>query len=557
MKTKNQVLKSTYLITELLYEDIISYCYRGKHIKTRKDILIWKYKVDCSNSVLIKRLIIRCETLIKIRHPQLITMKDYLFNGSDFYTIHEFVSNIKPLDTYLKPLTTWPLKKLWSFSKQLLSLLVVLEHHQLHCGSISLSNIHIDGQGKLRVIHTAIGIEVLLSLWDDAPIIEECLFLAPEVIHKQQFSVASDIYSLGVLFYFFFSQKWPYPFTMDINEYKPLLVNGPTPFNKQSLHIPDRLERLIMTCLQSDLSKRFSTIEMLINSYKGIHPMSIPSDTHPSRIQLEIAKEIKEKKEHSVKKNIRQGISALLIAITIGIIVTLYYGYTRSIPNQAIPNVIGMPQEQAFIVLNSYKFPIVISGKRAHPDYKEGVIVDMTPPPGRVVKQTRQIRLFVSSGKAPIVVPDLIGRTKEQAEVFVINHGITIRVDNNSFSTLYPKGVVISQFPEPNTLLSSDEVITVSLSNGFPVTVSTQPLSASFFSHQHTKLRTHVQFEILKEWPEQQIVITYKNKKGKEINLYNKKHHAEDHIDLTYKLEQGGQLMIYFNGDIAYNDTIK
>lgn len=552
MTVKTLILKSTYSITERLYEDLVSYCYEGRHLKTNQQVLIWQYKVEAKNSELIQRLIQRCESLIGITHPQLIQIKDYVFDGHGFYTIHDFVPQMKPLDTYLKDENTRTLKALWKFSKQLLSLLVTLEQYHLYCGSISMSCIHIDNQGQLRVIHTAIGIDVLLSFWDDVTISEDCLFLAPEVIHKQHFSTASDIYALGVLFYLFFSSTWPYPFTMEVEAYKKSLVQGPIRFKKRAPKIPDRLGALIMTCLNSDISSRFSTIENLINAYKGVQPLSLEDHQSPSKIQLELAKEIEEKQKESLKTKIQVGVGLGLITISIGLIMFLYYGYTRAIPNQVIPNVIGMKSEHAFTVLESYQFPIIIAGKRTHSEYQAGTVIEMSPPAGRVVKKNRQIRLFVSSGKEPLIVPDLIGRTKDQADKLLLEKGAIIRIERDEFSAQYPEGVVISQRPTPNTVLGADPIINLVLSKGFPVEVTQQSISEGFFNFQKSKVRIHIQLDILAGWEDQQILITYKRKK-KEV-LYEKKHQAGDRVELTYKLEKDGQLEIYFNGDVAYND---
>ena len=230
----------------------------------------------------------------------------------------------------------------------------------------------------------------------------------------------------------------------------------------------------------------------------------------------------------------------------------LYYGYTRAIPNQVIPNVIGMNSEHAFTVLESYQFPIIIAGKRTHSEYQEGAVIEMSPPAGRVVKKNRQIRLFVSSGKEPIIVPDLIGRTKDQADKLLLEKGAIIRIERDAFSAQYPKGVVMSQRPTPNTVLGADPIINLVLSKGFPVEVTQQSISEGFFNFQKSKVRIHIQLDILEGWEDQQILITYKSKK-KEV-LYEKKHQAGDRVELTYKLEKDGQLEIYFNGDVAYND---
>ena len=555
MATKSKLLKLKYVICEPLFEDVISYCYKGVHVKTQAPFLIWQYKVNPQNTPLIKHLISHCEQLIKLKEPLLIPISDYVFDGQALYTIHPFVPHLISLESYLQQPNVWKLKKLWSFVKQLLQLLMRLEKNNLYCGSISTSQLHIDQNGDLRVIHAGIGIDVLRPLLPTTPVLDDCLFLAPELIYKNQFSISSDIYSIGVLCYFFFSRKWPYPLTFSIDEYKNQLVNHPVPFDPYDPRIPDRFSLLIMQCLHSDTAHRFKSISDLIQAYKGLAPLdAIEPDRGPSPIQQNIANELKLKKQHDKNTKFKWSLYALALCLIIGITSYLYLGYVNAIPTQKLPNVVGMPIEHALTVLETAQFRIKIASHRTHPQYDKGTVIDMIPPAGRTIKQNREIRLFLSSGSGAKVIPDLIGRTKQQVDELIKNRDIILEVSGESFSAFYPKNTVITQSPTPNTVLNQNNLIQVTLSKGFPLKVTSQPLSTGFFT-QTPKLRTHVYFEVLDGWPSQTVQITYKTKNL--VTLYNKRHTAGDQIDLTYKLEKNGELTIYFNGDVAHSETIQ
>ena len=100
-----------------------------------------------------------------------------------------------------------------------------------------------------------------------------------------------------------------------------------------------------------------------------------------------------------------------------------YYMYITAVPEVAVPNVIGLDVEKSEEMIDQYQLKWLVSGSRFHPSIEEGLVIESKPPSGRIVKQDRLIRLFVSKGKGPVLVPDLVGYTKDIIEDVVIERG--------------------------------------------------------------------------------------------------------------------------------------
>jgi hypothetical protein len=83
------VLKSKYEVTDLLSEDLISFCYLGRHIKTKALVHIWKFKSDYVSPELVRRLMPIAEKVMEIQDDRVLKMLDYAYDGKFFYTIHE------------------------------------------------------------------------------------------------------------------------------------------------------------------------------------------------------------------------------------------------------------------------------------------------------------------------------------------------------------------------------------------------------------------------------------------------------------------------------------
>ena len=95
-----------------------------------------------------------------------------------------------------------------------------------------------------------------------------------------------------------------------------------------------------------------------------------------------------------------------------------------SIPEVAVPNLMGLTQEEAERIAKEYNLKSHNAGIRFHPNIEEGLVIETKPPAGRVVKENRVIRMYFSKGVGPILVPDLIGYTKEDVHDKFSNSGI-------------------------------------------------------------------------------------------------------------------------------------
>ena len=123
-----------------------------------------------------------------------------------------------------------------------------------------------------------------------------------------------------------------------------------------------------------------------------------------SNLQKKLKDDLQLRALSNLKEFVKWGcIAACMILMGFGVN-RLYVSYLTSIPEVAVPNVLGIHFDEAESMLDQYQLRSLVVGARFHPHYEEGDIIDMKPPAGRVVKEDRVIRLFVSKGAGPILV---------------------------------------------------------------------------------------------------------------------------------------------------------
>jgi len=138
-------------------------------------------------------------------------------------------------------------------------------------------------------------------------------------------------------------------------------------------------------------------------------------------------------------------------------------------PKTDVPNVVGEPLDKALSDLQDAK----LKGKaiQTESDKPQGEVISQSPTAGASVKQGSQVKLKVSKGPKPVVIPNVIGSTFESANSTLLGAGFAVlRKDVKSDA---PKDTVVDTSPGVGTLQPPGTTITIMVSKG--PTTSTVP----------------------------------------------------------------------------------
>jgi serine/threonine-protein kinase len=132
-----------------------------------------------------------------------------------------------------------------------------------------------------------------------------------------------------------------------------------------------------------------------------------------------------------------------------------------------VPDVTNMTYTDASNALTAKGF-VPVRMETSDPKIAKDHVVRTDPAQGNSVPQGSDVKVYLSTGPATASVPDVVGRTVDQAAQILTTNGFTINPtytdDNNP---KYPKGQVTATDPAAGSPATAGQAITLSVSTGY------------------------------------------------------------------------------------------
>jgi serine/threonine-protein kinase len=130
-----------------------------------------------------------------------------------------------------------------------------------------------------------------------------------------------------------------------------------------------------------------------------------------------------------------------------------------------VPEVVDLPQAEAEALLDDAGLRVGTVTPEASEDIDPGNVISSDPTEGTEVDRGSKVDLVVSSGPSAAPVPDVRGRTEEEATEILENAGFEVAVSEVP-SDAVAEGLVVSQDPAQGTPAEPGTTVTIALSTG-------------------------------------------------------------------------------------------
>ncbi len=125
----------------------------------------------------------------------------------------------------------------------------------------------------------------------------------------------------------------------------------------------------------------------------------------------------------------------------------------------------GMTYDDAKDALNKVGLGIFKNGTQSSDDYAEGEIVSQDVEKGEKVDKNTTVKVVISSGKGSVPVPDVSGKSSDDATSKLEAEGFKVSTDYK-YSDTVAQGKVVETAPSAGTSAQKGETVTIYLSRG-------------------------------------------------------------------------------------------
>lgn len=529
MIRKGMFISDRYEIIDKVGSGGMSDVYKAKCHKLNRFVAIKVLKSEFSeDKSFVSKFRVEAQSAAGLTHPNIVNVYDVGEDDGIYYIVMELIEGIT-LKKYIEKKGQLPVKEAVSIAIQVAQGIEAAHNNHIIHRDIKPQNIMISREGKVKV--TDFGIARAASTHTlNGNAMGSVHYISPEQAKGAYIDEKSDIYSLGISLYEMITGT--VPFEGDTTVSVALQhINEDMPNPKQYVKdLPISVEKIISKCTQKKSERRYLKVSSLIADLKKslITPdedfvQLIPMSKNGNTVLISedevsvIKKEANLDKENdnnpedkdyndnlsddddvfgdedidSVSPKLDKiiSISGIVGAVVVAIVVILVLinafggcdsdssdGKETPTPSESssisdkqtiVPNLEGKTEEEAEKLLKESSLGFRVEERKNSNTIEKGYIIEQLVKAGEVVDKNSQVKVIVSDGPKEIVVPNVLNKTKEEAESILMGdeYGLVVVFDYEINEEI-EANKVIKTTPSADTKAKFGDKITVIISQG-------------------------------------------------------------------------------------------
>ena len=429
-----------------------------------------------------------------LSHPNIVSIFDVGREGNINYIVMELIEG-KVLSEVIKEEAPLDYERSIEITKQIASALSLAHKNHIIHRDVKPLNILITKDGTAKItdfgIAKAVNAETLVG--NDGMIMGSVHYFSPEQARGGYVDEKTDIYSLGIVLYEMLTGNVPFDGDNPVSVALMHVNDEMAPPGKIVAGIPPRLEQIVMKATDKIQINRYKTADEMLEALTTLeYVKSIVGDSAVGGVRRQASaaqepqeggsesdkgeKEGAEKMSKKGKKGFRISklrLLAVVLALLCGIPASIFAAsfimgmgeQEKPITEISVPDLRGLTYEKAEEELLELGLDIQIRDEVISTEFEEGRVVSQEPPHESLVKPGFTIIVNISKGTREGTIPKITGYSYQDALFLIEKYGYQagprVTVKDNA-----PKGIVISQTPEPGTEAKPGTTINFVVSDG-------------------------------------------------------------------------------------------
>lgn len=437
-----------------------------------------------------------------LQHPNIVNVYDVGKEGNIYFIVMELIDG-RPLSDIIEENGPLDYRNVIEIGKQVAAALSLAHKNHIIHRDVKPHNIMItkDGVAKLADfgIAKAISSSTIVNKDEGGQVMGSVHYFSPEQARGKYVDEKSDVYSLGIVLYEMLTGEVPFDGDNPV-EIALMHINEDIKPPSQIIdNVPPALEKIILKATDKYQTNRYENAEVMFEDLNNVDflskkigdnilmegaarkkkPVKI-NDENEEKLNAIISdkggkKSSKNKSKSSDEKSKFKKALPWIIALIALIIVGAVGGYFLSSKfldddNKKIevPSLKGMTYDKASDELDSLNLKIEKGDDVYSAEIEKGKIVSQSPIAKTKVKKGSKIKVNISKGKKAGLVPDLIGKTYNDADISATlsQYGFVLGNVTYDESEKYDEGIIINQTPSAGSTSRAGSAINIVVSKG-------------------------------------------------------------------------------------------
>lgn len=508
-----KVLGNRYTVVEKIGEGGMAIVYKAKCSLLNRFVAIKVLRREFINDEeFIEKFRREAQAAASLSHANIVNIYDVGKEDEDiYYIVMEYIDG-KTLKDIIKEKGKMTTEETIKISMKVVDALSHAHENKVIHRDIKPHNIMVTSDGRVKVTDFGIARAATSStITSTNSVMGSAHYFSPEQARGGYTDEKSDIYSVGIMMYEMATGTLPFTGESPVSIAIKQIQEDVKPPTEVDPNISKNLESIIMKCVEKTQSDRYKDAEELLRDLKDVKNGNSPrisnldssatqvlpilddtvlmkkedtvlaTDNSDQEIKDEEQEELKgapivnrtkdkpKKKSKKNKSNKLIAVSAMILALLVvllGTAVALNLRGAGAEPEIVIPDLIGMTEEEARQELEDIGLRLNVIGTRES-DQEKGLVAEQLDKPDKKVKKDYSVKVVISSGKSVelLSVPDLIGKTIDEAEEILKEKGLSINKVSYEDSNK-EQDTIISQSPESGSDIEEGSGINVVLSRG-------------------------------------------------------------------------------------------
>lgn len=414
-----------------------------------------------------------------LSHENIVKVYDVNFGEKLQYIVMEYIDGIT-LKEYINKQNSISWNDALFFMTQILRAVQHAHDKGIVHRDIKPQNIILLPNGNIKV--TDFGI-ARFSRSDTKTLTEQAIgsvhYIAPEQAKGEVTDEKADIYSIGVVLYEMLAGKVPFDSENAVSVALMQVQANAQKLTQINPDIPKGIEQICVHAMQKNPRDRYQTatemlldIEEVIKNPNTTFNYSNNNETFTSTV-VEPPYQIDDEYDEVIDPQEAEGrkkktIAAVVISVIvlIGVIIGVVFMFTSGMnaKSQKLESFVGFSYDE---LQNdtSYDYQFVAEYRKTN-DQEPGIIISQSPEAGSRVTKGSTVTLIVAASEKDISVTNVYGLSLELAQETLKQDGLTNFKTMKVSSESVEEGKVVYTDPKAGTIVSSDQEITIFISDG-------------------------------------------------------------------------------------------